>query len=281
MLRYLRCVRRSRTQEELRRELSIRVPGLSVAHDGLRIAHLSDLHAGWATSAGHLRSAMDQVNAARPDLIVMTGDYVCLSRLDIPRLERAVSRLSAAPVLATLGNHDYWAGADRVARALERAGCDVLRNASRVLSLRGVSLHVAGIDDPVSGKHDVDAAFAAIPAGSRPLALVHSARIAKALARQGAGLILSGHHHGGQVCIGGLTDRLGRRFGIERMRGLHQVHGAALYITTGVGNSVVPFRIGGGARPEVAVLTLRADPDAEQRKPILQAWSSAPPASPW
>lgn len=240
-------------------EFSLTVKGLSPAHDGMRLAHLSDLHVGWATSPKRIRQAMALVHESKPDLIAMTGDYICLSRLDIAPMRRALRPLAGLPVVATLGNHDFWAGPERVAGALRDVGCEVLRNEHHMVSVRGEQLCVVGVDDPVSKADDVERAFAGVPEGSSvPLALVHCGRAAREIAAKGAGLILSGHSHGGQVEIPQVTDRLGKRMGIPHMRGGHSVDGAHLYVTPGIGNSAIPFRIGEGAQPEVALITLRA-----------------------
>ncbi len=241
-------------------EFSVEVPGLSTAHDGIRVAHLSDLHVGWATSPRRIREAIALVHASKPDLVAMTGDYICLSRLDIAPMKRALEGLRSVPVpvLATLGNHDFWAGPERVASALGQVGISVLRNGSRALRIRGEELWVVGVDDPVSKAEDVAASFDGVPDSAHvPLALVHCGRAAGAIAEAGAGLILSGHSHGGQVEIPGVTDRLGQRMGIPHMRGMHQVGDAMLYVTPGIGNSAIPFRVGQGAQPEVALITLR------------------------
>ena len=240
-------------------EFSLAVKGLNPIHDGLRVAHLSDLHVGWATNPQRIREAIALVHGAKPDLVAMTGDYICLSRLDIAPMRRALSALAGLPVVATLGNHDFWAGPERVAGALREVGCDVLRNEHRAIQVRGESLWVVGVDDPVSQADDVERAFAGLPENaSVPLALVHCGRAASAIAERGAGLILSGHSHGGQVEIPNVTDRLGRRMGIPFMRGMHAVGDAALYVTPGIGNSALPFRVGHGARAEVAMITLRS-----------------------
>ena len=242
-------------------EMSYQLQGLPPALDGIRLAHISDIHVGWATSSKRIAEALHLVRESKPDLVVMTGDYICLSRLDIPPMQRALRGIAdGVPVIATLGNHDFWAGPERVASALRDIGCDVLRNESRTLSLRGHAFPIVGIDDPVSEADNVDKAFSAIPENTFvPLVLVHCGRAAPEISLRDTGLILSGHTHGGQVVIPKLTDSLGKRvMGIPYMRGKHEVGGAQLYVTPGVGNSAIPFRIGQGARPEVAIHTLRS-----------------------
>jgi len=166
-----------------------------------------------------------------------------------------------------LGNHDYYAWADGVVSAMERNGYEVLRNRTTVARVRGAPLAVVGIDDPVTRHDDLDASFAGVPAGVTKVVLCHLADRGPALARRGADLVLSGHTHGGQIFVKGITDRLMKRLGMNYRRGLYALgalgdRGAGarrstLYVTPGVGYSGVTRRVGEGTQSEVAVLTLR------------------------
>ena len=106
------------------------------------------------------------------------------------------------------------------------------------------------------------------PAGATRLALCHLADRGPELALRGADLVLSGHTHGGQIYVRGITDRLLKRLGLNYRRGLyditqpahHQPRRSTLYVTPGVGFSGVTRRSGEGTHAEVAVLTLRAAP---------------------
>src|SRR5437763_618370 len=93
----------------------------------LRVAHLTDIHVGRVTPYAVQREAVALTNAEKPDLVVITGDFVCHSQLYLDQLTEIVQRIEA-PVVAVLGNHDYWAGADEVLAALHRANVEVLRN---------------------------------------------------------------------------------------------------------------------------------------------------------
>src|SRR5215470_9057502 len=93
----------------------------------LRIAHLTDQHVGRVTPLAVQMTAVDMANAERPDLVLVTGDFVCHSQLYLDQLTE-VMRAFKAPVIAVLGNHDHWSGAEEVRLALQRAGVEVLRN---------------------------------------------------------------------------------------------------------------------------------------------------------
>jgi uncharacterized protein len=242
-------------------EHEVTARGIDPRHDGLRIVHVTDVHCGRITGATHVRAAVALANRTRADIIAMTGDYLNWRRDEIPLVRQQLAGLEATHVVCTLGNHDYYASGDAVADALAANGYDVLRNEHVTVEVAGAPLHLVGVDDPVTRNDDIDAAFAGLPAGGTRVALCHCPEAAPALAARGAHLVLSGHTHGGQINVRGITDRIfrsaGRRF-FEA--GLYQVEDAWLYVSAGVGFSGVRVRAGRGTRAEVALITLRAPP---------------------
>jgi predicted MPP superfamily phosphohydrolase len=137
----------------------------------LLVAHLTDLHVGIATPRNLLEQAVEEARRARPDLTVLTGDYLNHSLHHLDRL-RALVRDLPRPCLATLGNHDHWSGATQIRQLLEREGIGVLCNASTVLTLRGRRLTVVGVDDGMTRHADVRRALAGVVPG-RALILAH------------------------------------------------------------------------------------------------------------
>ena len=111
------------------------------ALDGLRIAHLTDLHVGKLTPIHVFERAVATTNAAEPDLVVLTGDFVCYSQAYLDALEEVVAGFHA-PVIGVLGNHDHWCGADAVRAALRRGGVELLANAHTTITLRHQRLQV-------------------------------------------------------------------------------------------------------------------------------------------
>lgn len=237
----------------------IRVHGLDPRHEGVTIAQLSDIHVGNLTPETHIRAAIDAANAANPDLIVMTGDYVCWRRHEVELAQTQLAGLRAPRVLAVLGNHDYFTWGAGVTSALERNGYEVLKNKTTVANVRGAPMAIVGIDDPVTRHDDLDAAFAGAPKGVTKVSLCHSPDRGIDVAKRGAHLVLSGHTHGGQMYVKGITDRIMKRVGLHYRRGVFDLEdGRTMYVTPGVGFSGVTRRFGEGAHAEVAVLTLRA-----------------------
>lgn len=238
-------------------EHDVFIPTLDPRHDGVRIAHLSDVHVGRMTPEGHVRHAVELANRAGADLIALTGDYVNWSRREIPLMEEQLAGLRATRVMVTLGNHDYFTSARRIAEAMRRNGYDVLRNQHSRVMVNGAPLHIVGIDDPVTRHHDVDASFAGVPEGGTRVVLCHCPEQADTIIERGAHLVLSGHTHGGQIYFHGITDRVIRRMGRRYRAGFYKVEDGWLYVSAGVGFSGIRVRVGNGTRAEVGVFTLR------------------------
>lgn len=233
------------------------LPDLHPAHDGLRVAQLSDLHVGPRTPLERIRAAVAAANAFQPDLVALTGDYVCNQKREAGQVREALAGLDA-PTVAVLGNHDYWTEPRAVARSLARLGYDVLENENTTLSLRGEPFTVVGVGDLFTGNAVPFAALRGAPRGASRLVLAHGPKTADLLRLAGQPMLcLSGHTHGGQINVPGLTKVLLSALAHEPYdRGLFQVGKVQLYVNRGVGNAAVRVRV--NADPEVTLITLRA-----------------------
>ncbi|WNG21411.1 metallophosphoesterase [Cystobacter fuscus] len=234
----------------------LHVPGMHREHDGLRIAHLSDIHVGQATSAVRIRRAVAEVNAREPDVIFLTGDYVTHSPKPLPRVIELLAGFTR-PVFAVLGNHDHWVDAHYLRTGFERLGYTVLQNEHRVVQVRGAPLTVLGIDDGRTHRDDVEATFRGAPESGTRLVLTHTPPTVEKLPENGNLVQFSGHTHGGQFVVRGLTEAIFRRAGQPYIQGHYHVRGNQLYVNMGLG-----FGFGGpylrrGTYPEVAFFTLR------------------------
>lgn len=245
--------------------VEVPVPHLPEALDGIEIIHLSDLHL-----TGYGPYEQDLLRALRPlpaRVVVITGDFLGGpggAQALIPLLmEIGRDRI----MLGVLGNHDYRPPVNTaaLARDLARAGVRLLVNDAAVVVERGHRLRFVGVDDPHTGRADVEKAMAALPPplGDQPepvVVLAHSPDVFPDAERAGADLILAGHTHGGQVCLpGGFplltnTRRVGRRFA----RGLVDVGETPMFVTRGIGTSAVRLRL--FCPPEIAVVRLVAAP---------------------
>ncbi|HKA88551.1 MAG TPA: metallophosphoesterase [Haliangiales bacterium] len=252
------------------------VHDLDPAHDGLTVAHVTDIHVGMLTPKRHIRRAVDAANAADADLVFLTGDYVCYAKRFVPVMGEALRGLRArTAVVATLGNHDYWTDAAGVTRELGANGYTVLKNQHTELRPRGVPLTVVGVDDAVTRHHDPAKAFHGVRRRGTTLMLTHCPEVADYGAERGAHLVVAGHTHGGQIHVRPLSERLYRRVTKKRyLAGWYLVGDTMLYVNRGVGSSSVPFRAGREAQSEVAIFTLRrveSDRRAPARAPHARA----------
>ena len=234
----------------------------------LRVAHLTDLHVGRVTPMRVQLAAVEQTNVERPDLVVITGDFVCHSQSYLDELYEVVRRFEA-PVLGVLGNHDYWSGAAEVRRALRRAGVEVLDNRNTLLTLRGERLQVLGLDDAYTGHADREAALKGLRRDVPTLGLSHIAEEADALWAAGVPLVLSGHTHAGQVTFARLHElAIGKLAGHRYVHGLYGTRQAgkaphgAVYVGAGIGAAVMPLRLGDRGKREITIFELGTAPGA-------------------
>ncbi|GMV17798.1 MAG: hypothetical protein AMXMBFR56_60220 [Polyangiaceae bacterium] len=232
----------------------------------LRIAHLTDLHVGRVTSEAVQETAVELTNREHPDVVVITGDFVCHSQLYLDQLSWLISSFDA-PVVCVLGNHDYWAGAAEVRHALSRGGAEVLSNQHTTLTFRGQRLQIVGLDDAYTGHASYDDAVRGLSPGLPTIGLSHIAEEADALWAHGVPLVLSGHTHAGQVTLARLHElAIGRLAGHRYVHGLYGARNGAgsfpgaVYVGAGVGASVMPLRIGERGRRELTIFELGHEP---------------------
>jgi hypothetical protein len=233
---------------------------------GIRIAHLTDLHVGRVTPLKVHLAAVELTNFRKPDLVVITGDFVCHSQLYLDDLEGVVKRFEA-PVIAVLGNHDHWSGAEPVRRALRRAGACVLDNRHTTITLQHQRLQVVGLDDAYTGHARREEAVRGLRPDLPAIGLSHIAEEADWLWHRGVPLVLSGHTHGGQITVARLHETLvGKIAGHKYVHGLYGTRargaapGGAVYVGAGIGAAVVPLRLGERGRREIAIFEMGAKP---------------------
>lgn len=242
----------------------------------LRVVQLTDLHFGLVTPRRLIARAVERTIEVEPDLVVLTGDFVCRGNRWISQIDRTLGPLAAAglPVVAVLGNHDHFVAADAVRRALERAGVTVLQNRWTRVDLDPHPLFVAGMDDSTTRHDDIDATVAGLPdPQTHPvLGLTHNPSAAPTLWARGIRGVLCGHTHAGQFVVPGVTVPLYERILRQPfVAGLHTTSPSDapthtddshwVYVSAGVGAGAVPWRFGAPAAREVTHLLLRP-PDA-------------------
>ena len=221
---------------------------------------MADLHAG-SPHAGRAAIArwVRRMNAERPDVVALLGDYLDAHFLWGGRMEPGVvaeelSALSAPRgVVAVLGNHDWKQAGVRMGGALRGAGITVLENEAVHV---GDGLHVAGLADLRMRRPDVTAALAAVPRDAPVVLLTHDPDVFPHVPAR-VGLTLAGHTHGGQVAIPHLRRPfVPSRYGERYVRGHVEEDGRQMIVTAGLGTSGAPLRL--FAPPELLVLEPRA-----------------------
>ncbi len=227
----------------------------------IRIAVIGDLHAGSAyIDADKIRRVVALANDAKPDLILLAGDYVHATYIGgaVP-IEDSAPLLKSlhAPlgVYAVIGNHDRWQNAAHVAAVLERNAIPVLENEAVEIRRGTHTLWLAGIGDFYTLAARPARALAAIPDGRAALCFTHSPDVFPELPRTCL-LTIAAHTHGGQVDL----PLLGRlivpsHYGQRYAAGLVHEDGKYLFVTTGIGTSIIPVRF--RVPPEVSILDVR------------------------
>jgi predicted MPP superfamily phosphohydrolase len=234
------------------------LPHLPVGLHGFRIVQLSDLHLEPFTKPRHIERAVAACNALRPDLVALTGDFVTNTARPAGLLAELLSKLEAPHgVFACLGNHDFWSDAAVVERALTGQGIGVLRNETRLLRTGRGDLSLAGLDSRYIGRPNLRSALVGWRPGRPLVMLQHEPDVADDLAEAGvAALQLSGHTHGGQLCLLGRPPHALRRarWGKKYLSGRYQVGSVQLYVNRGIGCVGVPLRV--MCPPEITEVTL-------------------------
>ena len=242
----------------------LRIPNFDRRLDGLKVVAISDLHGGSNyVTPERLREIVTLANEQKPDLIVLLGDYV--SQIEG---NRGPLKMSAEDVAANLrgftarygtfaiiGNHDWWYDQAAVTTALESAGITVLDNEIATIEINGTELNIWGIEDLWKHRKVPLEPLDRLSEKRNVVALAHNPD-SLLLAPSEISLIFSGHSHGGQVNL----PFVGRKAFVndERFMYGHAVaDGKHVYVTGGVGTSVLPLRF--RVPPEIAVATLYAE----------------------
>lgn len=228
----------------------------------LRIVQLSDLH---VAGLGALeQSVLERVHDARADLVAITGDAIDHSR-HLPALELLLRELPRRPrIVAIPGNWEHWSGAplDTFARLYDRHGVELLVNRSIEIDTAGTRVRVTGLDDLVGGRPDAATALRDARPLPNHLVLAHCPQARDVLglpAEHPASLLLSGHTHGGQIVPFRVVVWRPRGSG-RYVGGWYRDDGPPMYVSRGIGTSVVPMRI--GATPELVLVDWSLDEQA-------------------
>jgi predicted MPP superfamily phosphohydrolase len=245
-----------------RRVRDLPLPGLPGELEGLTILHVSDVHAGYGPGLALMRRCAGWARELEPDLVAVTGDLVARRRAGPGFASAAGDLVSAARhgAYAVLGNHDLARGRDPFSQgwdAGDLGGLTLLDGSATELTLNGCRISIAGAS---ADRHLVEPAYDPalhldVSADFRIL-LCHFPDVLAELTPGWAHLVLSGHLHGGQICI----PWPGGRVGLAHPRSgpvssIESCNGTVMHVSPGLGTTFVPFRL--FAQPEVTLLRLR------------------------
>ncbi len=233
--------------------VALHLPSLPPELDGLRIGQISDMHLGYLHCHENTRWAVQQLLHERPDLIVITGDFVSFDSPigDLPDLLRSLH--APLGVYAVTGNHDYWEGIDAIREQVESLGIEFLINTNRRLHWHGADLWLAGLDDMWYGTPDLKATLAGIPQQAFTILLAHEPDFADIAVQRCIDLQISGHTHGGHIDLPLLGVPCLPNHGLRYTSGLVQVGPMQVYVSRGLGGFPLRFN----CPPEAAILTLK------------------------
>lgn len=255
------------------RRYRVPIADLPASMAGYRIVHISDTHLGPRIPGEYIRHAVQLALALKPDLFALTGDYI---HAGVGYIDPAADLFvpltagsSAAPVLGTLGNHDWYNDGELMRGALRRVGVRTIDNDRVFVDARtremvgeppesGVCF--GGLGDLLEDWVDVETALRNVPPEMPRIVLAHNPDTAeqKSLKRERAprvDLMLSGHTHGGQIRVPGLgTPFIPSRYGQKYAGGLCQGPRFRVLVSRGVGMSIFPIRL--GVPPELVEITL-------------------------
>ena len=228
----------------------IESPHLPKAFDGFTILQLSDLHVEMSEAA--MERVIDLLEEARFDVCVLTGDYrgrTCGPYdTTLARMARVRAGLKG-PIYGVLGDHDTIC----MVPGLEAMGIRMLLNESDVIERGGQRLYLGGIDDAhFYGMDNIDNAAAAIPHDEFSILISHTPEVYRQAAHADFNVLLSGHTHGGQICLpGGVPITLDSVLPRSMGSGAWKYHDMIGYTSVGAGSSVVPVRF--NCPPEITL----------------------------
>ena len=226
--------------------------------DGTRVALLADLHVGLFTRRSRLRQFFATTNELRPDIVLLAGDLVDDDPVYLPKLIDGMRPLDPSrPLFAVLGNHEMYGAPEEFIARIHNTRIRLLVNEGT--DVRG--LWIAGISDYAAQipklRPDMAAALRARPPEAFPIVVSHQPKSFDEARRRGIALTVCAHTHGGQCGFRPLRWSLAGLF-LRHHMGLYRVSGAQLYVNTGSGFWLLPFRL--GMTPEITLIELRRTP---------------------
>ncbi len=252
------------------RDYVITPAGWPASCDGLRLDVVADTHTGSPRNGlDHLDRMVQRLAASDSDAVLMAGDYVILSvfmgtYIPAETIAQHLRPLTARkPVYAVLGNHDWWKDGRDVSRRFADAGVRMIDDTALPLTFGKCNVWLVGLGDVLEGRPDIGRAFAPVTGDAPVIALTHGPDLWPRM-RERAALTIAGHTHGGQLRPWPWpVDRPGRfTAGSHLLAGWIREDGHDLFVSPGIGTSILPMRL--GVPPEISRLALRVEQQQER-----------------
>ena len=254
----------------VQKDYTFRSPDVPAEFDGVRIAFLSDIHRGPFFSESRVKSLVDRVNAMKPDLVLLGGDYVFMGTRYAESCLKELARLRAPlGVYGVLGNHDYGkrsgedpSGPDVVIKAMTDAGITLLRDQGVWIGKDGARIRLGGVSDLSQDQPNLNPVITGTTQSDFVLLVSHEPDYAEHLPPDVVDLVLSGHTHGGQVTLfGKWAFHVPSDYGQKYRTGVVKNNATTVIVSNGIGTSTIPpYRL--FCRPQIVVVTLEHGPAA-------------------
>jgi predicted MPP superfamily phosphohydrolase len=213
----------------------LEIPHLPAACLGWNVAHLSDFHAGCGRWHEWIREAVDALSILRPEIVILSGDFVDNHSREVPMILDALHGISAPNgVFAGIGNHDHRGSIPQLVSGLERIGVQVLHNRNVHLSC---GLSICGVDDCHEGKPDLEASLRGVEPDAPQILISHHPNMFLRLPENRAAAVFAGHTHGGQIRLGEIGSALVCRMHLSTryVHGWYRRGRSMMYVNRGIG----------------------------------------------
>ena len=242
-------------------EKTVRIQNLPEEFKGFTIGLMSDIHSSVFMTKDEMDDYVAALNDLKTDIIFVPGDFVNSQTEEVYPCAESFSALRAPyGVFGCLGNHDYFADVDIVAKEINGCGVKLLRNDALKIQKGASFINLVGVDDiPMNGKPEpyLERALSSVQNSNPRILLCHKPYFLDSFAAHNVDLTLAGHTHGGQVVfakIGNTVISPATLFS-KYIAGLYSSGGSQMYVTKGIGTVGVPFRI--NCPPELTKITLQ------------------------
>jgi uncharacterized protein len=248
----------------IEKSYDLKLPNWPAACADYRVSVASDIHAG-APYIGveKIDRIVAMIQAQKPDLVLLPGDFVIQGVVggDFIAPETLAKHLkpllARTKVYAVLGNHDAWLDSQRVQLAFESVGIEVLEDRAVLITKNQCQFWLLGLSDYTEGKQHYDQAFSMVPVDMPTLAFTHNPDVFPDILKARFSLLIAGHTHGGQVALPLIgrpivPSKYKQRYAIGHIEEAQR----NLFVTPGIGTSILPVRF--GVPPEISVLNLQS-----------------------